>query len=421
MVQSPEVVITGVGVVSPIGVGRDAFWKSLREGRSGVAPLECLSTTEVPVRFGAEIRDFDAKQFVTPRKSLKVMCREIQAGFSAAAMALQDAKIAENSVEPDRFGVVFAAEMYYSTMEDVEEVARHCLKEGEFNHNSWGEKAMSDVFPLWMLKYLPNMTACHLAILHNALGPNNSVGIGEASSLTALIEASRYIQRGHADVMIVGGSGSRLNLTPLMFRGYSNLSHRNDNPAAASRPFDADRDGMVNGEGAAAFILESRAYAESRGARIMAHVLGDSQSFETNANGAASGPNAYHRVINAALRSASLEADDIGHVNAHGVSTVEDDIIEARAIHDCLGDAPVTAPKSFFGNLGAAGGGVELAATVCAFDASEIPITLNYAHPDPRCPINVVYGQPCRLEKPAAISLNKSGTGQVAAVVLAAP
>jgi 3-oxoacyl-[acyl-carrier-protein] synthase II len=421
MVQSQEVVITGVGVVSPIGTGKQAFWTSLREGRGGVRPLVALANADLPVPFGAELVDFEPKQYVTPRKSLKVMCREIQTGFSAAVLALADAELDTETVAPERFGVVFGSEMFYGELPDVEDVYRNCLVDGKFDYDRWGERAMSDVFPLWMLKYLPNMVACHLAIAQNALGPNNTISIGEASSLLALIEAANVIQRGHADVVITGGTGSRLNLTSMMYRGDSNLSHRADDPAAASRPFEASRDGMVNGEGAAAFILERSDFAKARRATPLARVLGFGSAFETRLDGSLEERSAIRNSIRNALRAANVMPQDIGHVNAHGVSTVNDDKVEAQAINFCLGDVPVTAPKSFFGNLGAGGGAVEMAASVIAIEHGEVPVTLNYDRPDPECPVNVVHGKPYRSAKPTALVLNQSGTGQTVAVLLAAP
>ena len=431
MPQFREVVITGAGVVSPIGIGKQALWKSLCERRSGVAPIAAWQQTRLPARFGAEVRDFDAKQYVSPRKTLKVMCREIQMGYAAAILAVQDAGLKPTAVEsgpaaavvvdPERFGIVFGEEFHYSVPEDMLEVARHCVVEGHFEYDRWGSRAMSDIFPLWLLKYLPNMTACHLAIALEARGPNNSITIGEASSLSALIESARIIARGHADVMIAGGTGSRLNLTALIHRGDCKMSLRNDDPASASRPFDAARDGMVNGEGAGAIVLESREHATARGANILARVLGDSLTFDPPANNSVQHENGFHRVIRAALRSAELEPGQIGHVNAHGLSTQEDDRAEARAIRDCLGDVPVTAPKSFFGNLGAGGGAVETIVSLCALAAGEIPVTLNYQTPDPNCPLRLVFDEPRKLEQPTALLLNKSGSGQVAAVVIAAP
>src|SRR5215471_2777611 len=201
---SREVVITGLGVVSPTGIGREAYWKSLREGRSGVRSISLFDASGYPVRIGAEVADFDAKLYVRPRKSLKVMAREIQFGFAAADMALTDAAIEPTRLEPDRFGVVFGAEMIYGELSEVEAAARRSKQNGSFNVTQWGEHALGELFPLWMLRNLPNMVACHIAIVHDARGPNNTIGHSDVSSLAAFIEAVRVIQRDAADVMIAG-------------------------------------------------------------------------------------------------------------------------------------------------------------------------------------------------------------------------
>jgi 3-oxoacyl-[acyl-carrier-protein] synthase II len=419
MKSARDVVITGVGVVSPIGIGRDAFWSSLRERRSGVARITRFDASCLPAPFGGEIREFDGKQFVRPRKALKVMNREIQTAFSAATLAMDTARLAAGGFDPDRVGVVLGSEMLYGDIEELLDVYRECVEDGQFNFSRWGERAMTQLYPLWMLKYLPNMAACHIGITYDARGPNNSITLGEVSSLLAIAEGTSVIERGHADVMIVGGSGNRLNVTGLVYRGDRNLSHRCDRPEAASRPFDAHRDGMVNGEGAAAFVLESAGHARARGAAVLGRVLGCGRAYGEVDNGQAGARAALARAITAALRDAGIRPEDVGHVNAHGLSTVEGDRAEAQAIRSTLGDVPVTAPKSFFGNLGAGGGAVELAASLLGFVHDEVPVTLNYEYPDPECPVRVVHGEPLRGARPVAVAINKSSTGQAAAVVIA--
>lgn len=422
MSQRRNIVITGLGVVSPIGVGKAACGESLRAGRSGVTLSPLLAETGMPIRAGGHVKDFDAKLYVRPRKSLKVMCHEIQMAVAAATMAVEDAGLTTPAGDPDRCGVAFGSELFYGEIEEVHELYRHCHTDGQFQFGLWGERMGSDLFPLFMLKYLPNMAACHIGIALDARGPNNTIALGEASSLLALIEAIRVIQRGHADVMLVGGTGNRLNLTPMLYRGDSNCSHRADDPAAASRPFDADRDGLVNGEGAAVFVLEQEEHAVRRGATVFARVLGGGCGYERVDGRQPRTGAAISTSIERALRDAQLTPGDIGHVNAHGVSTIEDDILEAQTIRQCLGDVPVTAPKSFFGSLGAGGGAVELVVSVLGFEQGWIPPTLNYQTPDPRCPIQVIHGSPAELRDPrTALLLNQSGTGQTAAVAIAAP
>ena len=418
MSEASQIVITGIGVVSPIGIGIEPFWKSLHEGTSGVRLDSRLQGTEMPVRFGGEIIDFDGKLYVTPRKSLKVMSREIQIAFSAAAMATQQAGITSDTVDPDRFGVVFGSEMSYGPPEELIDVYQHCKVDGKIDPGLWPEQAMRKNFPLWMLKFLPNMAACHIGIAYDARGPNNSITHGDVSSLLAMTEALHIIRRGHADVMIVGGFGARLNLTQLQYRGDANLSHRENDPAAASRPFDADRDGMVNGDGAGALVLERREHAERRGATVLATVRGVGDSFEPRLTPKPATGIAIRRSIQHCLADAGLAADQIGHVSAHGVSTIHDDPLEAQAIRDCLSDVPVTAFKSYFGNLGAGCGAVETVASVLALQHNEVPRTLNYETADPECPVNVVHGESLVGAKPTAMILSQAGTGQAAAIIL---
>ena len=420
MTVAREVVISGVGVVSPIGIGRDAFWKSLREGRSGVRTLDFFNRDDFPVRFGAEVPHFDPKEYVTPRKSLKVMSRHIQLAYISAQLACQDAGMAAGAVDPDRFGVIFGSEMIQSEPADLAEAYQACMVDGRFEYSRWGAAAMSEMFPLWMLKYLPNMPACHIAIAQDARGPNNSILLSDVSSLLAVAEAMRTIERGRAEVMIAGGAGMRVYPMSWVFRDNGDLSRRYDSPATASRPFDRDRDGMVYGEGSAAFILESRQHAEARGAKVLARVLSYASTFEPPRGEMGEGK-AIAASIRQALRAARLEASELGHVNANGLSTIDQDRIEAQAIREVLSDVPVTAPKSFFGNLGAGTGRVEMAASVLGFASGEVPFTLNYEHADPRCPVQVIHSRPYRPQQQTALVLNQSTTGQSVAVVLAGP
>ena len=418
MAAGREVVITGVGVVSPIGIGRDAFWKSLRAGVSGVRTIDAFADAGMPIPFGAEVKDFDGKVYVTPRKSLKVMCREIQTGFAAARMACQDAALESPAADPERWGVVLGADMFYGDPLEMIDVYRACIQDNRFDFSQFGPHAMRELFPLWMLKYLPNMPACHIGISLDARGPTNSITLGEVSSLQAFTEACRVIERGAADVMFTGGTGSRLAPVNYVFRDRRPFSHRADDPAAASRPFDADRDGMVNGEGACVLVLESRRHAEGRRANILASVLGYSSRCEPRPGNVPPQGSAIRAAIGGALRMARRTPADVGHVNAHGLSDTDHDIVEARAIRESLGDVPVTAPKSFFGNLGAAGGATEMAASILALSEGEIPQTLNYERPDPNCPVNIVHGQPAPVDQPTAMVLSQSSYGQSVAVLL---
>lgn len=417
--SSVEIVITGLGVVSPLGVGTESFWSALLAGRSGVRPLTLFDASALPAPFGGEVPNFDAKSYVQPRKALKVMSREIQLAYVAARLASQQALLEPGSYDPERLGVVFGADLVYCEVPELAPVYRACIQDGEYQRSRWGTMSMKELNPLWMLKYLPNMPACHIAIAHDARGPNNSLTVREISSLLAITEAMRAIERGAADTMIVGGTGAPLHPTPLVYRQDIFLSKRKDAPETAARPFDATRDGMVNGEGSAAFVIERRESAERRGAPILARLVNYACGTEPVRRGELLSGDSIRRALRGALASSGLSANQIGHVGAMGFGTQEHDAIEAQAIHEVLSDVPVTAPSSNFGNLAAGAGAVELAASVLSLQHGMIPPTLNYSQPDPACPVNVVHGAPKQNSANTAIKLSYTVAGQAVALVLA--
>jgi 3-oxoacyl-(acyl-carrier-protein) synthase len=413
-----EVVITGLGIVSPIGVGREQVWASIGARQSGVRALPQLASAGWVAPYGGEVTGFDPKELIQPRKSLKVMSREIQLGCAAAELAWQDAGLAEAHIDPDRFGIIGATGLLYCELDELVEPFRAWTAQENFNIQQWSKLAMGEMYPLWMLKYLPNMPACHVGIRYDARGPNNTIAQGDVSSLLAVAEGADIIRRDLADIVIVGGAGSRINVTDLMWHAGAGVSRNGcGEPASVCRPFDLKRSGMVYGEGSAQLVLESRDHAERRGVRPMARVVGAACRSESTAESQRPTGDAIARAIKAALANARLESFQIGHVNAHGNSTLDDDAAEAQAIRRVLGDVPVTAPKSFFGNLGHGSGAVELAVSLLALSNGVIPPTLNFETPDPACPVNVV-----REARPAenrtVMALNHNSTGQAAAVIV---
>jgi 3-oxoacyl-[acyl-carrier-protein] synthase II len=412
------IVVTGIGVVSPIGIGRDPFWAALSGGRSGIRRLDLPVNPSQPPPIGGVVADFDPKQYVRPRKSLKVMSRDIQLAFAAADLACVEAGLRDRPVDPERLGVVFGSSLIPCDVNELVGAYRGCMVEGTFDFHRWGHAAMAELFPLWMLKYLPNMPACHVGIAQDARGPNNSITLGDVSSLAALAEAARILERGQADAIIAGGVGALLHPAQWVRSHLLGLSRRGDAPEAASRPFDALRDGLVGSEGAGSLFLETERHALSRGVPALARILGAAGAFEPRRNGRAIEGAAIRRAIAAALRDAGLAPADVGFVVAHGLSTVDDDRIEAQAIRDTLGDVPVTAPKSYFGHLGAGAGSLEAALSVMALAHGQAPPTLNYEQPDPQCPINVIHGGPMPLDRPTALILSHTRHGQAVAVVV---
>jgi 3-oxoacyl-[acyl-carrier-protein] synthase II len=415
-----DIVITGLGIISPIGIGCDAFWASLQSARSGVRPIRTFDCSGLPVRVAGEVPDFDPKQYVQPRKSLKIMSRDMQFGVAAARMAFEHAGLKENSVDPDRLGAVFGADVIVSPLEECAQGYSGCLVEGKFSRDLWIEKS-KQAYPLWMLKTLPNMVAAHISIALDARGPNNTIHLNDVSSLLALTEAASVIERGWADVMVAGGASS------LMDPDYwthscvvDQLSPRNGATPAAPRPFDAARDGQVRGEGAAALVLERRQHAQARGAEILGRILGWGAGAEGHLTSNQPSGLGYRNAMTAALRDTALTPAALGHVNAHGLGTVWDDHIEAEAIRAVLGETPAVAFKSYFGNLGAAASVLEIAASLLALKHNLVPFTLNHDRRGADCPLRVVHHEPLVGARPCFMAINQTRLGQAAALIVGA-
>ena len=372
--------------------------------------------------FGGVVTGFEAKQFVKPRKSLKVMADEIQWAFAAgeqawAAAGLPEDTTSEGGVDPERMGVVCGAGLMYCDMTELESPYQSCLDDDkQFVFERWGSAGLRELFPLWMLKYLPNMSACHIGIRRDARGPTNTVAHGDASSLLALGEASDVISRGQADVMVTGGSSRRLHMTDPLWHAGAAFWETGDDAATASRPFDATRVAPVCGEGAAMFVLESASHAARRGAKPLAEVLSVASRNESSLNGSFSGTS-ISQAVSAAISQAGVTVADISHVNAQGLGTPREDALEARALHDVIGATPVTAPKSFFGNLGAAGGSVELLVSLLGLERGVVPPTINHRQTGADCPVSVATDlHPSDGE--CFVAVNYNPTGQAVAAVL---
>lgn len=410
-----EVVITGLGIVCPLGIGREAVWSAIESRTSGVHTIERFVETGFPITIGAEVPNFDGKQYVQPRKSLKVMCRETQQAFTAAELAWADAKLSEATVDPERLGVVLGANVFRSEMDEMIALYRATGdSNGEFHFERW-EAAFKELYPLWMLKYLPNMSACHIGISKDARGPNNTIVEGDVSALLSIIEAADTVARGHADIMITGATGSLLSWVDVCWHGGMRMSRNNANPSGACRPFDKGRDGFVMGEGAAAFILESAAHAEQRGAKVLGRILGYGRRAEKVAPCGAITGQSIAQAIEGALAMGHVAPAEVGHVNAHGLATTTDDAAEASAIEKMLGDVPVTALKGYIGNGGASCGAVELALSLIAMEKNVIPPTINCDDPafDINVATNVQFSQ-----SPAFLKLNHKYTGQAVALLV---
>jgi 3-oxoacyl-[acyl-carrier-protein] synthase II len=413
-------VLTGVGVVSPLGLNTASFWEALRAGKSGIQPIRAFDASRLSTRFAGEVPGFDPKNYIAKqdRKALRVMARTIQLAVAAAQVAMDDARADRARLDPTRFGVEFGSGLLATDLEEIApaaQVSANC-QPGSVDLGKWGEQGLSSIPPTWMLKYLPNMLACHVSILHNAQGPNNTITEGDVAGLLALGEARRIIQRDQADFFLVGGADSKLNPLSMVRQClFAQLSRRNDAPERACRPFDRRRDGAVVGEGAGVLVLEEVGHAQRRGAKIYAELVGFGSSFDRARSGSG-----LARAVRTALERAGVGPGEIDHVNAHGLSSVEGDAWEARGLREVFGGCkppvPVFAPKSYFGNLGAGGGLSELAASLLAAAHGLVPATLNYEEPDPACPVSVL-ARPAELRRPYFLKLGFTEMGQCAAVV----
>ena len=431
---TPErrVVITGMGVVCPLGLTLDGLWEGLAAGRSAVGPLELFPADGLPLRHAAEARDFtgeidnfgplDSERKKAIRKGLKVMCRESQMAVAAAQRALHDCGITPEQHRPERFGCVFGSDYMLTLPEDFTAGVAACrAADGSFAFDRWAADGMPLLNPLWLLKYLPNMPASHIAIYNDLRGPSNSVTLREASGHLAIGEATMTIQRGAADAMLAGATGTRVHPMKTVHALQSEQVALGDgDPTRWSRPFDRDRKGMVLGEGAAVLVLEELEHAQSRGARIYAEVVGHAARHASDAAGIGIRRRAVGLAMRRALDMAGAAASEIGHVHAHGLSTVTGDREEAAAMGDALGTAagsvPLVAAKSHFGNLGAGSGVVECIASVLALRHGTLFPLLNHESADPECPI-----RPARGGDPAGESFISSAVtpqGQAGSVVI---
>ncbi len=429
-----RVVITGLGLLSPAGIGREEFWSNIAAGRSAIGPLSLIHGTASPDDLGGEVAGFNdgtiKKQFFTEkeqRKSVKVMCREIQMGTAAALMALSDAGIDMNQINKERIGIDFGAHLMCSPPEDLELGCYNCVHESDpvaaFHYEDWGTKGLERMDPLWLLRYLPNMPACHIAIFTDARGPSNSLTLDEAVANLVMSEATRIILRGDADAMITGSTGTRVSAVRSMHTAlFDDLARGGPADGTRCRPFDRDRTGQIPAEGACAIILEAEDHAQARGATILGRVLGTASSCVIGKDSSRGDTRkALANAMRKALLVANLQPADIGHIHANASGSRVGDLEEARAIHDVFGEhgskVPVTSLKSYVGNSGSGCGSQELAASLLGLRHGVIPPTLNCEHPDPECDLNVVRGEPLPTKNRIVMNINVTRMGQASVLI----
>ncbi|MCT0223875.1 beta-ketoacyl-ACP synthase II [Synechococcus sp. CS-1328] len=397
-----RVVVTGLGAVTPIGNDVSQYWEGLSAARNGVAPITLFDAARHACRFAAEVKNFDSKGWLEP-KEVKRWDRFCQFGVVAAKQAVGHAGLVVDESNQHRVGVAIGSGVGGLLMMETQ---AHVLK----------DRGPDRVSPFCVPMMIPNMATGLAAIALGAKGPSSAVATACAAGSNAIGDAYRLIQMGLADVMICGGAESAI--TPLGVAGFASakaLSFRNDDPATASRPFDAERNGFVIGEGSGILVLESLEHAKARGAEILAEVVGygmtcDAHHITSPSPGGVGGAEA----MRLALRDGGLEPEQVDYVNAHGTSTQANDSNETSAIKAALGDhayrIPVSSTKSMTGHLLGGSGGIEAVAAVLAIGHDLVPPTINYQNPDPACDLDVVPNQ-AREQKLNVVLSNSFGFG----------
>lgn len=377
-----RVVVTGVGLITPLGTGVETCWPALCAGKSGVGRITRFDASEFSSQIAAEVKDFDPADYIE-KKEIKKMDRFIQFGIAAARMAIEDAKLQITESIAERSGAYVGSGM-------------GGLPAIEATHIKLLEGGAKKISPFFIPMTIINLVSGHIAMIFGAKGPNSSVVTACAAGTHAIGDAFKIIQRGDADVMITGGTESVI--CPLGIGGFCSmraLSARNDEPAKASRPFDAMRDGFVMGEGAGIIVLEELSFAEKRGAKIYAEIKGYGMTGDAyHITAPPPGGEGAARCLKMALNDAGLSPDEIDYINAHGTSTKFNDENETAAIKIVFGkrahEIPVSSTKSMTGHLLGAAGGVEAIFSVLTIEKGIIPPTINYEYPDPECDLDYV-------------------------------
>src|SRR6267142_3226188 len=405
-----RVVVTGLGLITPLGTGIQKTWEGICKGASGIDRITTFDTSEYPVQIAGEVKDFNPEDFIE-RKEIKKMDVFIQYALSAGSMAIEDAGLKITEENADRVGVIVGA-----GIGGIQTIERY--------HSVFLENGQRRISPFFIPMLITNLAAGQISMRFGARGPNSCVTTACAAGTHAIGDSFKIIQRGDADAMIAGGSESAI--TPLTIAGFANmkaLSSRNDTPQKASRPFDVERDGFVIAEGAGIVVLEELEVALARRAKIYAEVTGygmTADAYHMNA------PDPEGRgVVNCmrvALRDAGIAPEAVTYINAHGTSTPYNDKHETSAIKHLFGEhvhqLAVSSTKSMTGHLLGAAGGVEAAFCALALSEGIIPPTINYEHPDPECDLDYVPNHARHIDLENVISNSFGFGGTNACIVL---
>jgi len=432
--NSARVVITGLGAITPLGLTVSDTWKGLCAGTCGIDKITAFDPVGFSCKLAGQVPDYNIREYVpkTYRKAVKLMSRDIELAVIAAHEALLHAGLVtrgidpENvNVNPERMAINLGAGLISCDLVELAPAVAASITDGRFDIHKWGREGLELVTPLWLLKYLPNMLACHIGIIHDIQGPSNTITCAETSAHLSIAEAAQIIARGGSDFALAGGAEAKVN--PIVMIRQCLLKRatdqNNDEPASACRPFDADAKGSVFGEAAGVVILESLENAERRGAKIYAEVvgIGHSNSIDPAYEHLEPDGKGIEIAIKKAIADAQIEPGDLDLIIPHGTGIPADDFAEAKAIQSTLGEAAaktaVWPTKSMLSNTGAASGALDVIAAVCAVTDGKIPAAKNCDKKADGCNLNIA-NQPQEKRIRYALSCSYTYGGQTAAIVL---
>ncbi|MCX5632435.1 MAG: beta-ketoacyl-[acyl-carrier-protein] synthase family protein [Phycisphaerae bacterium] len=427
-------VITGLGAITPLGLSYKDLWSGLCQGKCGIDRITAFDPSGFTCQIAGQAPEFNIRDYVpkSMRKTTKLMSRDIELAVVAASEVFKDAGLNTKAfdeqnvtINPERTAIILGAGLISCDLVELAPAVAKGITDGRFDIKKWGTYGIEQVTPLWLLKYLPNMLACHVGIIHDIQGPSNTITCAEAAGHLAIGEAMQIIARGDADVALAGGGEAKVNAIVhlrqcLLKRATSDY---NNNPKGACRPFDADAKGSVFGEAAACVILESPENAKKRGAKVYARIAGFGQSCSINSKYESLEPDGkgVQYAIETALENAKIKPEQIDLIIPHGTGIFSDDIAEAKGIQKALGSAadkiPVFPTKSMTSNTGAAAGAVDIVAACCAIKDGIIPAAVNFKNISKDCRLNIAKEQ---IKKNIKYVLCCSYTygGQTAAMVL---
>lgn len=402
MLAKRRVVITGLGIISPVGLSVAEAWENILAGKSGIGPITHMDVSEFPVRFGGTIKNFDVHQYITPKEAKK-MDPFIHYGIAAAVQAITDAGLEVTEENAERIGVAIGSGI--GGISGIEK-----------GHKAYLDGGPRKISPFFVPSSIINMISGNLSIMYGMKGPNIAVVTACATATHNIGDAARIIAYGDADVMIAGGAEMATSPTGLGgFAAARALSTRNDDPERASRPWDKDRDGFVLSDGAGVVVLEEYEHAKKRGAKIYAELIGFGMSGDAyHMTLPSEGGEGAARCMRNALRDAQINPEDVHYINAHGTSTPAGDRGETLAVKAAFGDhaykLAMSSTKSMTGHLLGAAGGVEAIFTVLAIRDQVAPPTINYFTPDPECDLDYVPNTAREMKIDVALS-NSFGFG----------